>query len=565
MPNNRFLIVFLFIQIFFGAHSYAYEKTLTKIEITKLANEAKELIIKGHYEKSLLKSSLALQHAITICDNSLIAYSYKLIATNFDELGESEKAFLYYNKSLIYADKTNDNDLKNRLNNNLGNIYFFDRKQYKKGIAHYKKSLEYSKKIKDFSQNSLTKLNITWAYFDIGHYNEGLPYLKSINSYYKNHKDNSIISTLNMLNGMFYNHINDNEKAEAYFQNSIKLGIEENNEPQLSFAYKEYSKHLLKIGAYRKAYESLELYDKISEEINDDNEINKNNISGLKLELEETKKNIKKTEIRYLQEIRLAAEQRIRNQRIIITFIVTFILLGLLLYFFYQNAKLTQKNKIKSIQNIEQQNIIIATIDGQEKERKKIAAFLHDNISAKLSTVCLHLFAFTAITKIESEEIVKAKEILKEIHDAIRNLSHQLIPCTLIKFGLLNALEDLCEKNSNSLLKFNYFSKIPLEKRYNEDYEMKLYFIVAELLNNIQKHSKASAASIALEEKNKEIIITIKDDGKGFNTNKTIHHVGFGLTQIRARVSKMKGELSIFSTPITGTFIQMKIPIKEIH
>jgi signal transduction histidine kinase len=76
-------------------------------------------------------------------------------------------------------------------------------------------------------------------------------------------------------------------------------------------------------------------------------------------------------------------------------------------------------------------------------ERKKIAVFLHDNISALLSSAGLHLNVHTMKNKTQSEEITKTIAILGEAHDKVRDLSHELLPSLLVRFGLFYALKDL--------------------------------------------------------------------------------------------------------------------------
>lgn len=111
-------------------------------------------------------------------------------------------------------------------------------------------------------------------------------------------------------------------------------------------------------------------------------------------------------------------------------------------------------------------------------------------------------------------------------------------------------------------MQFEYSSNVDLTKRYNEDYETKIYFIVTELFNNILKHSLASKIKIALIEGKQELTVTIEDNGIGFTTNKFKTNEGFGLTQIQARVSNMNGNFTINSNPNSGTFVQIKLPIQ---
>ncbi|WP_241676636.1 sensor histidine kinase [Flavobacterium pectinovorum] len=249
------------------------------------------------------------------------------------------------------------------------------------------------------------------------------------------------------------------------------------------------------------------------------------------------------------------------NKKIISLSIILVIILSFLFYLYYQNNKLKEKIKRKDIKQKILLNVINAGIDSQEIERKKIASFLHDNINSLLSSVGLHLNAFTMQNNIKSEEIQKAKSILAEAHDLLRDMSHEQVPTLLLRFGLIYALEDLCERNSNSSIHFGYSSTISTEKRYTEKFEMKLYFIVTELFNNIIKHSDAQNAEISLSEKQNLFTIMIHDDGKGFKTQKLKEAEGFGLNRIRARIKKYKGTISIISKENEGTAIKIQVPL----
>jgi signal transduction histidine kinase len=186
---------------------------------------------------------------------------------------------------------------------------------------------------------------------------------------------------------------------------------------------------------------------------------------------------------------------------------------------------------------------------------------LHDNISALLSSADMHLTVLHSKIDFTSEELIKSKSILREAHDKVRDLSHDLIPSLLIRFGLYYALQDLCEKNSNSSLHFDYIGYEGTNIRYNEDFETKMYFIITELLNNIIKHSQATQAKLILIEKESELIINIIDNGQGFDTKKFNITEGFGLNQIRARIKNMEGKITIKSSINSGTSVYIKTPI----
>ena len=178
-----------------------------------------------------------------------------------------------------------------------------------------------------------------------------------------------------------------------------------------------------------------------------------------------------------------------------------------------------------------------------------------------LSSAGLHLYAYISQNQPSSQEINKIKAILEEAHDQVRDLSHELMPALLARFGLFDALDDLCHKNSNSILHFEYSSVIDRKTRYDEDFEMKIYFIVMELLNNIIKHSHAREAKLSIKENNASLQIDIVDNGKGFDPSKFHILEGFGISQIKARISNLKGTIDINSKPNAGTSISMMVPI----
>ncbi|HJR99676.1 MAG TPA: ATP-binding protein [Flavobacterium sp.] len=553
-------ILFVF---FIGATNllFSQSKTPTVKETTALADEATRLMRRENYEKSLIISRQALNNAITLKDNNLIAICYNTIAANFDQLAEFEKALLYYKKGITYANKTNNQHLKNWINNNLGNIYCFDKKQYSIGIYYYKKALKYSTKIADTSEIVFTKLNITWAYFDINKFNLGLPYLKYINKYHQKYGNETTIVALNMLNGMYYSYINDIPKATFHFENAIKLGEKGNEKSDLSFSYQEYSKFLFKIKDYEKAYKNLNAYNQLTNKLNDDEKLRKIDVVGINLEIDEYKRQIDDIETKYKTKHQLLVENQSKNRLYSIVIISLLLIIIIFFYLYFQNSQLKQKNKLRDIEQKIQENIITASVNGQEMERKRISSFLHDNISALLSSAALHLSVFSSKNQNNSEEITKTKAILIQTSYKIRDLSHQLLPSLLVRFGLFYALNDLCEMNSNSKIHFDYKSNTPDDTRYDEDYELKMYFIISELLNNIIKHSEASQASLSLQQIDTNLHIVVKDNGKGFEIKNYRIIEGFGLNQIKARISTMEGKFRINSKPNQGTSISIIVPI----
>lgn len=541
----------------------AQEKLPIRKEVRQQLNQAVLLMNQSNYEKSLIYCRQVLQKAILLKDNDLIAQTYNTIGANFDQFSDPQKSYFYYNKALIYADKTNNNKLKNWLHNNLANIYCFDKKEYDKGIAFYKKSLEYSEKIRDSAALVFTKLNMVWALFDNQQFEEGVPYLEFVNRFHDKYGSTDTEVVINMLNGMFYEHKKANIKAETYFKKAVELGLQGSEKSDLSYVYQEYAQFLKQIGRDSEAFDYLNNYILLTEELNDEEKLNRAKVEGINLKIDEYKREVEKIESQYKIKQALLLQEKTLSQKKYFSLIIIFSISIVLFYYYIQNSRLNQKDKYNKLQNKIQQNIINATLTGQEIERKKIASFLHDNISAILSAAGLHLNVFATKASESSEELKKTISLLGEAHLKIRDLSHDLIPALLLRFGLFHALEDLCEKNSNSTIQFTYENWIDPTTRYAEEFELKIYFIITELLNNIMKHSKASVAKIELDEKENVLFIEIIDNGKGFESMEFTIIEGFGISQIRARINAMRGEFRITSKFDMGAIINLEIPIAK--
>ena len=222
--------------------------------------------------------------------------------------------------------------------------------------------------------------------------------------------------------------------------------------------------------------------------------------------------------------------------------------------------ELLQQQKLEKIRTEAQIRILNATLDGKETERKQIAETLHDNVSALLSSANLHLQACKKIFKGPIPvEVDKSQDIIHEASQKIRDLSHTLVSSILLKFGLAYAIKDMAEKYSNSQLEILYETQNI--QRYDQDFEIKLHNIIQELINNTLKHSEATTASILLVEKEEKLLLSIKDNGKGFDKLQVPKKDGLGINQIDARIHMMKGKFDIKSENNKGTLVTIELPV----
>lgn len=335
---------------------------------------------------------------------------------------------------------------------------------------------------------------------------------------------------------------------EAY--DKIKQDTSKNVQYLKRIIYENLSVTYDSLRDYENAYKYLYKSDKLKTRLNNDQQAE--NIAGI-----EAKYNLAIEEQKTEEE----KSKTFRAQVLFGGLAFVTLIFVIFAFVFYKNYKLKEQNKLEQIHSNLQTRIINATIDAKEKERKSIAEILHDSVSALLSSANLHLQASKAqLNSHVPVEISKAQEIVKEASVKIRDLSHDLISSVLLKFGLAFAVHDLCEKYSNSEIQF--ISDDNGIKRYNQQFEIKIYSIIEELINNILKHSSAKNASINLMERNGDkLLIQIIDDGKGFDLNKARKKDGLGLSHIEARIKIMEGVFNINSKKGEGTSIFISVPV----
>ena len=204
---------------------------------------------------------------------------------------------------------------------------------------------------------------------------------------------------------------------------------------------------------------------------------------------------------------------------------------------------------------------------GQEKERKRLATELHDGIVQTLSAVSLNLKvledAVGEMSENEQASYKKAMFFLEECIADTRNISHALMPATLEHFGLIKAVQSISENLTTEYLRF--------ELNVNGDFgdieekiEVSLFRIVQELINNIIKHAKATLITIAFTRTEDMVILEVSDNGIGFQGSiEEMQSNGLGLRNLFTRVKSMNGILKLDSSHLTGTMVNVEIPLKH--
>ncbi len=217
-------------------------------------------------------------------------------------------------------------------------------------------------------------------------------------------------------------------------------------------------------------------------------------------------------------------------------------------------------------QKTAQDRMISTIIETEDRERSRIAKELHDSLGQNLTTASLNF----NILKQELQELpARAQEKfgigLKFLNVAIeesRNIAHNLMPQSIAEFGYVlsveSLIEDLQRSVENTEVLFYHNLK---EERMAPEYELNLFRVTQEAINNALKYAQPKKIIIQLMKHENLLQLSIEDDGLGFETNDIER--GFGLNSMRNRIRALLGHLTIDSSPNRGTIITAEVPIES--
>lgn len=208
-----------------------------------------------------------------------------------------------------------------------------------------------------------------------------------------------------------------------------------------------------------------------------------------------------------------------------------------------------------------------ALLEGQEEERRRFARELHDGIGQMLTGLKLHAEKLKATSFADEKQQTRFTELCNLIYDIIqttRQISHNLMPSVLGDFGLGAALQLLAEQTTRSSGIEVRFEANQEARRLGPAIEIGLYRIAQEALNNAIKYASAQMIQIKLEFGRQKLTLGIEDDGKGFKV-KSIRKDDSplpainGLDNMRTRTRLLKGDLTITSKPRKGTKVMVQL------
>ena len=493
----------------------------TLLEIIPYQNLIAILGETKNHEQAIARSKGLLAIAQKYGDSLQMAYCHYYLINNYVALNQLDSAQVYIPGLQTFIQRSLDYGLAADAFNLIG-LYHYKRAQYPQALSFYQHALE-----------KALRGNYQVAQY---HHAIGRTYLK----------------------------LGDLPQAYTYLQRAEKEALEAQSQDTYYLVCRDLGEYYAKIGQTAQAYRYIQQYTQLNDSIL--RAETRQYSAYLEAAFESERK---ESEILRLKTEKLEQSLILKQRNTYLLLSLGFLILGGIYFGFkskndrqrrqlLEQDKKLQDEKIISLEKEQQVISLQSMITGQESERNRIARDLHDGLGGLFSTVKMYF------STLQHEQptlgahplFQKSMELIHSAAEELRRIAHNLMPEVLLKLGLINAIQDLCNNIQGSRLLKISLQAYGMENRLNPQTEIMLYRIVQELLNNILKHAQATQVIIQFNRHQEKLSITIEDDGQGFNVSE--ENAGAGLKTIQSRVSYLNGELNIDSAQGLGTTVMME-------
>ncbi|HRH35020.1 MAG TPA: sensor histidine kinase [Catalimonadaceae bacterium] len=263
------------------------------------------------------------------------------------------------------------------------------------------------------------------------------------------------------------------------------------------------------------------------------------------------------------KQILLLEKEKDRQKAIIIGLISGVLVVIGAGFLIYRNISIRRKIAESEVIQLQKERQLIATnslLKGQDEERSRLARDLHDGLGGMLSGLKFSLNNMKGTMILEEKNAEAFSSSINQLDGVItelRRVAHSMMPEALVRFGLKEASQDLCDQMAKTSGLNIHFQAIGFDVELGQSVSLALYRIEQELLNNILKHAEATEITVQLVKDERQISLTVEDNGKGFDPS--FIQTGAGLTSIKTRVEALGGRLDIQSKPGEGTSIVVEV------
>lgn len=517
--------------------------------------------LEGRYEEALqlqYKAIRAGQQYPDVDVNPL----YANVAAILMHTGRSTESIKQYVESArLSALKKNDVNTLSKLYNNIA-LSFSLEKQWDSSIVYFRKALHVSERNDIASLKHLALGNIGIIYLEQKRNDSALLYLLQAKA-----MDTLAIATARERArgalGVCYLNMGKAQLARPLLEEQYRLASGRGNRQDLREAYYNLSRLHGTEGDYRKGYTYAWDYIALNDSIAGNDVIDNVNRLEVKYRAAEKEKQLLANKLK-LSEQQKALQAKDKWLWLSVVAVLLLVPVIFLLLRNYRQKRKLLSEKLRRLERDQSIRNLKSMIDGEEKERSRIAKELHDGLGAMISAAKMNLAVLDkAGQQPETQDLYQSTlHLLDEISGELRITAHNMMPVAITDRDLPAAIRHFCNYTGKSkklqieVQAYGAFASLP------DTEQLAIYRIVQELINNVTKHAQAAMALVQLVLEESLLSITVEDDGRGFDYTEGEQAGGVGLQSIKDRVKSRNGNISVSSRPGKGTsvYIEWEIP-----
>jgi len=511
----------------------------------------------GNYKANFESQLEAIKIYETIGENALAAKAY-------GELGYSSRrrdlsmANSLMQKAIQLAKTDSIKSKVQDIYNNYSILKLMEKK-YDSAKYYVKKGLVIKEALKDSLGIPYSYANLANTYVEEGNLNEALVYFTKALDLRKKINDSIGLGESYVQIAEVLKQQNKLSKALDNFKNSMYYASKKKYGRLLSYNYYQLSDIYKKTHKTDSALHYLEQYLKLKDSLEGQEVLEELATLRVKFDTEKKEKEI------LSQRADLAEKELDLSKKniYILGLGALAVVLGLLGYLFYNQQKLKNR-QLKKENQLKDALLKIETQSKLQEQRLRISRDLHDNIGAQLTFIISSLDNLKYGFKIPEKLGNKIKGIseftsttIHELRDTIWAMNKDKITFEDLQIRISNFIDQANLAAQNIKFNFQVDSSLDSDLAFSSVKGMNIYRIIQEAINNAVKYAEASIINVDISKQDDTMIISIKDDGKGFDEN-TINR-GNGLNNMKKRADDIKGQLRIQSEIDKGTVIEIKI------
>lgn len=411
------------------------------------------------------------------------------------------------------------------------------------------------------SMTIATLLNIGLTYMDDKRPEAALQYYKKALTEIPTQRrdENRYVIFADIFQGEAYAMLHDWKKAIAITEPALAKANSFQIVHLMDHAHKTLADAYEALGQYKKANEHRKQYSLLRDSVQRIQKLEMIYDMEVKYRLSDKDKQLAQQELAIERN-----ESRLKTKNFwIIAISASFILIlaiGILIYRNNYHKQTLQAEKIRNLRQEIQIASLQAMVNGEEKERSRIARELHDGIGGTLGAIRTRVSAMVRKYKTAhtNDDFTELMQMLEEASADLRKTAHNLMPEILLQEGLAKASLLFCErvhKGHSLQINTEIWGKV---RRLPGDVELTTYRIIQELIHNILKHAGASQALVQIVFHDSQLCITVEDNGRGMPADDALKD-GIGLRTIRERVKLLNGQIDTVSTPGEGTSVYIEL------